>query len=146
MAKNTIKSILITGASRGIGASLALAYAKSEVTLYLIARDIKSLEKVAAACRCKGAACYIAIADVTDKNKMRELVLKFYQQSPLDLIIANAGVSSVSAKNWQQEPDDIFDSMDFPLGNANCSFQALGSTLFRYFHQSASGNPSPPNY
>ncbi len=50
-----LKTIVITGASSGIGAALAEAYAASRVTLILTARDVMRLEEVATRCRAKGA-------------------------------------------------------------------------------------------
>ena len=48
------RSILITGASSGIGRALALAYARPEVSLSLIGRDTGRLDEVAAAARDEG--------------------------------------------------------------------------------------------
>ncbi|MDA0656963.1 MAG: SDR family NAD(P)-dependent oxidoreductase, partial [Proteobacteria bacterium] len=52
--KNAPKSILITGASSGIGAALALAYANSGVTLALTGRNERRLAALAEACRERG--------------------------------------------------------------------------------------------
>jgi len=49
------RSILITGASSGIGRALALVYARHGVCLSLIGRDRERLEDVATAARAQGA-------------------------------------------------------------------------------------------
>ena len=49
------KTILITGASRGIGKELALQYAAPEVNLILIARDHDKLLEVTKSCEKQGA-------------------------------------------------------------------------------------------
>ena len=51
----SFKSIVITGASSGIGEALALDYAAPGIALALSGRDAQRLDAVAAACRARGA-------------------------------------------------------------------------------------------
>lgn len=88
------QTIVITGASAGIGKSLALAYAKTGVTLGLIARNQDKLTAVAELCRQNGANVQIGVVDVTDEAQLKEWLLAFDAQHPVDLIIANAGITS----------------------------------------------------
>lgn len=87
-------SVVITGASRGIGAALAESYAGPGVVLGLIARDAVRLERVAAACRARGAEVKVGVLDVRDRGAMTEWLLGFDEKNPVELIVANAGVSS----------------------------------------------------
>ncbi len=87
------RSILITGGSSGLGAALALNYAGPGVTLALSGRDASRTEGVAAACRAKGAAAAGQVIDVTDREGMRGWVAASDRAAPLDLVIANAGIS-----------------------------------------------------
>lgn len=87
------KSILITGASSGIGAALAHAYAAPGVTLALTGREPIRLAGVANRCRDAGAEVRTSIVDVTDRAAMTDLVRARDSERPLDLVIANAGVS-----------------------------------------------------
>ena len=64
------KNIVITGASSGIGAALATAYAAPDATLLLIARDAARLDEAAQTARAKGAAVETARIDVTDAEAM----------------------------------------------------------------------------
>lgn len=86
-------SILITGASSGLGRALAEAYAAPGVALFLGGRDVARLDAVAAACRDKGAVAYPAGIDVTDRDAMAAWVDHAEGVAPLDLVIANAGIS-----------------------------------------------------
>ncbi len=87
------RSILITGASSGIGAALARHYAAPGVTLALGGRDTARLEAVAAACRSAGAGANTEIVDVTDATAVRRWVEATDDTVPLDLAIASAGIS-----------------------------------------------------
>lgn len=84
--------VVITGASAGLGAALARAYAAPGRTLGLIARNEPRLEAVAADCKAKGATVVTASIDVTDGPAMAEWIAAFDARTPIDLVIANAGV------------------------------------------------------
>ena len=87
------ESILITGASAGIGEALALHYAASGITLFLGGRDADRLEAVAKRCREAGARVDTWVGDVTDEDGMRQWIQRADAQRPLNLVIANAGVA-----------------------------------------------------
>lgn len=87
------KSILITGASSGIGEALALEYAAAGVRLALSGRSEKRLTRVADACRAKAATVDTIALNVADEHAMRQWIERVDSQAPLDLVIANAGIS-----------------------------------------------------
>lgn len=86
-------SILITGASKGLGGAIALEYAAPDVTLFLSGRDEEGLKNVAQECENKGAKVHTKILDVCDKQDMENWISSCDTVSPLDLVIANAGIS-----------------------------------------------------
>lgn len=91
--RKTFKSILITGASSGIGEGLALTLASSGVKLVLTGRNKSRLESVAEECRKKSATVITYLVDVTDKEGMAQLIQSEDTDRPLDLVVANAGLS-----------------------------------------------------
>lgn len=91
---NKFNNILITGASSGIGSALALAHAAPGVGVHLLARNAERLETVAGTLRAAGASAECHIADVTDAGAMRRVIEGIDAASPLDLVIANAGISA----------------------------------------------------
>ena len=86
-------SIVITGASSGIGEALALDYAAPGVALALNGRDGARLDAVAKACRAKGAEVQATPIDVTDREALAAWLQRFDDAHPVDLLIANAGIS-----------------------------------------------------
>ena len=85
-------SILITGASSGIGAALARAYAAPRTHLALCGRDAARLAAVANICRDRGAVVIEACLDITEAAAVAAWIDSADRASPLDLVIANAGV------------------------------------------------------
>lgn len=88
------QSILITGASSGIGRALALAYARPGASLGLIGRDEGRLAAVGAAARQQGAEVEIEQLDVRDQDAMARWILARDRLRPIDLCIANAGITT----------------------------------------------------
>ena len=87
------KRIVITGASSGIGAALAVHYAAPGVLLCLIARTEAAMREVAQQCIARGSAVNVYVADVTDAARMREVSTQILAEVGLpDLVIANAGI------------------------------------------------------
>lgn len=87
------KTILITGASSGIGEALALHYAGSGRTLLLTGCNHERLDAVGAACLEKGAKVETAVIDVSERDVMRKWISDMDAVHALDLVIANAGIS-----------------------------------------------------
>ena len=85
--------IAITGASSGLGAALALSYAGPGVVLGLAARNRERLARTEAACRAAGAAVETAAIDVADTAAMAAWLAAFDQAYPIELAVANAGIS-----------------------------------------------------
>ena len=88
--------IAITGASSGLGRALAIEYAGPDVALALIGRDVDRLEEAAAKARAKGAHVRAARIDVRDRRPMSEFLLAIDADTPIDCLIASAGVTMVS--------------------------------------------------
>lgn len=100
------RNIVITGASSGIGHALALEYAAPGVVLALFGRDAARLEICAQACRAKGARAEIFATDVMDRAAMAAGLRDFDARNSVDLVIANAGISSGSLPGGGNETSD----------------------------------------
>src|SRR5579863_1031755 len=97
------RSILITGASSGIGAALACAYAGPGVLLALAGRNAERLEAAATACRRSGAEVRTMLVDVSEETTLGSWIAGLDAERPLDLVIANAGMTGGLAKDGSGE-------------------------------------------
>jgi short-subunit dehydrogenase len=86
------KAIVITGASSGIGATLARRLSGPGRVLGLIGRNQQRLETVAAECTAAGASCRSASIDIRDSPRLRGFLDDFDRDHPIDLLVANAGI------------------------------------------------------
>jgi short-subunit dehydrogenase len=97
VAAYTGRSIVVTGASSGIGKALCLALAPQRPRLVLAARDAARLEEVAAACRAAGAETLVVPTDVTSPDECRHLVDRTIGTlGSLDVLVNNAGIGMMS--------------------------------------------------
>jgi short-subunit dehydrogenase len=87
-----LNTIVITGASSGIGKALALRYARLGGVLGLLGRSSERLNDVADACRRLGSTVYCASLDVRDRSEMQKWLRHFDDRTPIDILIASAGV------------------------------------------------------
>ena len=86
-------TVLITGASGGIGAALARNYAEPGRILILHGRDLTRLTAVATDCKAQGARVLTLTFDVRDADATIEQLRSVSQREVIDLAIVNAGVT-----------------------------------------------------
>jgi short-subunit dehydrogenase len=96
--------VVITGASSGLGAALAAAYAGPGVAMGLIARNAERLAATAAMCRAAGATVETAAIDVADGPALAAWLEAFDTEHPVELLIANAGTSAGPDPDSPGEP------------------------------------------
>ena len=80
-------AVIITGASSGLGAALARAFACPQVALGILGRDRLRLEATARACEARGARVCTAAIDVTDASAMASWLCQFDHQIHRVLVI-----------------------------------------------------------
>src|SRR3954465_14694955 len=95
-------SVLITGASGGIGGALALACARPGATLHLCGRDAARLNATARDCGARGAAVQARLLDVRDGGAVAGWIAGA-GAGRLDLVIANAGISAGTGDGRPEE-------------------------------------------
>jgi NAD(P)-dependent dehydrogenase (short-subunit alcohol dehydrogenase family) len=86
------RTVLITGASSGIGRALAVEYARGGASLALCARREGELEQTGAEARAAGGSATCIPLDVTDVDAVAEAVRRSERDlGSLDMVVANAG-------------------------------------------------------
>ncbi|PCH76661.1 MAG: 3-ketoacyl-ACP reductase [Flavobacteriaceae bacterium] len=103
------KKALITGAGKGIGKALALAFAKEGIDVALLSRTTSDLEKVAEEVRALGVKAMVIAADVSDEKSVNAAAEKVHSQfGTIDILINNAGIGrfgnfmDLSAESWTE--------------------------------------------
>ncbi|MBA4420391.1 MAG: oxidoreductase [Anaerolinea sp.] len=90
---NTSKTILITGASSGIGQALAERLAADGHEVLLVARSSEKLRVIVCGIKERGGHSHYMAADLADKNGLDALVGAIKQKyQKIDLLINNAGI------------------------------------------------------
>ena len=93
---SSIKTALITGASRGIGKAIALRLAKEGFRLVICARKEAPLMSTRKELLALGAPCLAVAADVSDSAACRALFDKAQTSfGPVNVLVNNAGVSHI---------------------------------------------------
>jgi short-subunit dehydrogenase len=122
----SMKTIVITGASSGIGEALALEYAQTGRLIAITGRNMERLEAVAAVCRAKGAEVLTARIDVRDRTAMSSWLLEIDRKSPVNLLIANAGViAGTTAEGEIEDGDAGFELLQTNILGAANTIQPL---------------------
>lgn len=122
------KSVVVTGASSGIGRATALEMARRGARLFLAARRAEALEQTAASCRSLGAAATAVVTDVTRPDECARLL---QIAGDVDVLVNNAGFAVLDPVA-DARPEDIREMMETNyFGMVNCTKAALPRMLER---------------
>lgn len=120
------KTVLLTGASSGIGEALAIAMAKKGATLGLLARRKELLQKLAAECEQAGGRARVFACDVSDEDAVLDAANEFLAEfDRIDILIANAGIGGNDAETRALKPTAVKKVIDINLLGAVNSVHAV---------------------
>jgi hypothetical protein len=125
------KTVLVTGASSGIGRETALAFAAAGANVVLVARRAAALAKVASKARASGAEALSVATDVTNPTAVAACFRKAVQRfGSIDVVVNNAGVL-LPAKVVDIDPADLQRMLDVNLFGALHVLQAAVKQMQR---------------
>jgi NAD(P)-dependent dehydrogenase (short-subunit alcohol dehydrogenase family) len=120
------KVVIVTGASRGIGAAAATALGKAGATLVLTARDRAQIEGVAQAITRDGGTAFADACDVSDWSAVQRLVAETQRRyGKIDALINNAGVIDPVAITADSDPAAWARSIEINLIGAYYAIRAV---------------------
>jgi 3-oxoacyl-[acyl-carrier protein] reductase len=119
---------LVTGSSRGIGASIATLFAQHGARVVIHGRDTDALTSVRARIASTGGEVFITTADLTEYDQIEAMRSKIDERvGSVDILVANAGGSPVSPS-----PIEDITEADFRLSidtNLTATFLTIKSFL-----------------
>ena len=108
------KTVLVTGASYGVGAATARRLAAAGATVLLVARSAESLDEHVASIRAGGGNAVAYPADLTDEAQVAALVQRIIDEHGApDIVVSNAGKSIRRSLHEQYDrPHDFQRTID----------------------------------
>ncbi len=108
------RTVLVTGASYGIGEATARKLAAAGATVLMVARSAERLEDVAAAINTGGGQAVVYPTDLSDEAAVSVLTKQINENhGPLDIIVSNAGKSLRRSLHEQYDrPHDFQRTID----------------------------------
>jgi NAD(P)-dependent dehydrogenase (short-subunit alcohol dehydrogenase family) len=137
------RTVIITGAARGVGRSCATVFAAEGADLVLLdiggdlpgvpypLGSVSQLEHTAQLCRQHGAALLTRLVDVRDLGALQEAVDEAYHRfGRIDVLVNNAGIAAPSGKTTHEISEDEWQLMiDVDLSGAWRMTKAVGKHM-----------------
>lgn len=103
------RSVIVTGASKGIGKGIARVFAKAGARVLIVARDLAAAQKTAEGIKAAGGTAVAHAADVTKWEDMERMAAAAEKaHDGIDILCANAGIfpaaklTEMTAEKWDE--------------------------------------------
>jgi len=127
------RTVLLTGASSGIGEALAIALAEKGAIIGLIARRKELLDELKIKCEATGSSAMALPCDVTDPYAVERAAQEFRDKfERIDVLIANAGIGGNNKETREYQPAAVKKLVDINLlGSVNSIHAVLPDMIKR---------------
>ena len=106
----TGKAAIVTGASYGLGVTMAETLAQAGARVALVARSVDKLQRVAESIKKQGGTAEVVTCDVGDSAQVANMVATILQKfGRVDILVNNAGVVADGGAMPEQVPDELFE-------------------------------------
>jgi NAD(P)-dependent dehydrogenase (short-subunit alcohol dehydrogenase family) len=123
------KTAFVTGASRGIGRSVAVSLAQAGADVALVGRDTAALEETLAGVKVHGRRALLLKTDVTSTDSIASAVAQTVKAfGKIDTLVCNAGVQRLKPF-LDMQPDDWRSLISTNLEGAIMTLQAVGKGM-----------------
>jgi NAD(P)-dependent dehydrogenase (short-subunit alcohol dehydrogenase family) len=118
--------VVITGAGKGIGRHIALAFADAGATVVAVGRDVAALEETSALVEERGARGLVVPADVREPEQVDAMAARVRAElGAPDVLVANSGIAGPTAPLWEVAPGDWRQTLDVNLTGTFLTCRAL---------------------
>lgn len=101
------KVAVVTGAGRGIGRAIALAYAREGARVVLASRSLASLRETQSAIVQQGGQAEVIPVDIREEQSVQALAEQTVAQcGRVDILVNNSGIGGPSSPLWEIAPQD----------------------------------------
>lgn len=141
---------IVTGASRGIGRAIAVAFAQEGARLTLAARTVNELEETARQVRSQGGECLVVKTDVTSSIQIEAMVNHTLEEfGAIDILVNNAGMIGPLGRLHETDPDEWARAIQVNLIGPYLCCRAVLPVMLQQDHGkiinvSGGGGPSVP--
>ena len=131
MAKTDRRVAVVTGASRGIGKSIAERLGADGFHMVLVARDEKRLDEVVSAIHAAGGSAETRVCDLADTEAVDTLMTSILDaHGRLDVLVNNAGINR-DGLILRMSDEDFDDVMNVNLKAAFVTCRAVARPMMR---------------
>lgn len=115
--------VVITGAGKGIGRHIALAFAAAGATIVAVGRDVAALDETRAL---TAGPALVVPADVTDTAQVEAMAARVLDElGRVDVLVCNSGIAGPTAPLWDIALEDWQATLDVNLTGTFLTCRAL---------------------
>ena len=146
------KVAIVTGAGRGIGKAIALAFAGEGADVVVVSRTITKVMETARKLQALGYRALAMKVDVSDREEVENMVSSVIQQfSKVDILVNNAGIQGPIGLITESNPDQWLKTVTINLGGTFLCSRAVLPIMMKHrqgkiINLSGGGATSPRPY